>query len=101
MPTVITNDQAVIWTPRQEWKWVVERPNIGSEVASKRHLGGAEHAAYGSPVGQSLNDAQLQDLPDYIPDSAPVIPPITVPPLTGHLSADIDTGTWHVTGSVG
>lgn len=29
------------------------------------------------------------------------IPPITVPPLTGHLVADIDTGTWHVTGSVG
>lgn len=34
------------------------------------------------------------------------VSPVTVvlpppPPLTGHLSADIDTGTWHITGSVG
>lgn len=74
MPQVITNDEPAsfqgVTYPKGAIKWVIDRPNVEENVASKRHLEGAEHAAYGSPAGTFLNNAQLNDLPDFVPDVA-------------------------------
>ena len=70
------------------------RPVSATELAL---LGIPLTVALGRPVSKADRDVL-----DAVRLPVPVdLPPIVTPPITGHISADINTGTWHLTGSIG